>query len=123
MWFIIERFLSKCRSVLLIIGKFKIFLILSIRLSILGPLVSSLANRFGCRFVTILGAIIACIAFSLSTVAPNIETLYITYGFLGNRNEISNSSENLKIFFNYRRSWHGHDFFASNCFSWLLFHQ
>ncbi|KAF7488829.1 Monocarboxylate transporter 12-B [Sarcoptes scabiei] len=48
-----------------------------------GPLVSSLANRFGCRFVTILGAIIACIAFSLSTVAPNIETLYITYGFLG----------------------------------------
>lgn len=48
-----------------------------------GPLVSSLANRFGCRAVTILGAIIAFIAFSLSTVAPNIETLYITYGFLG----------------------------------------
>ncbi|OTF70094.1 Monocarboxylate transporter-like protein, partial [Euroglyphus maynei] len=50
---------------------------------LIGPLVSSLANRFGCRIVTIMGAIIAFIAFSLSTIAPNIVTLYITYGFLG----------------------------------------
>ncbi|KAH9413997.1 hypothetical protein DERP_012374 [Dermatophagoides pteronyssinus] len=48
-----------------------------------GPLVSALANRFGCRIVTIMGAIIAFLAFSLSTIAPNIETLYITYGFFG----------------------------------------
>lgn len=48
-----------------------------------GPIVSSLANKYGCRFVTILGAIIACIALVLSTAAPNIETLMVTYGIIG----------------------------------------
>lgn len=44
---------------------------------------SSLANRYGCRYVTIMGACIACIALILSTAAPNIETLMVTYGIIG----------------------------------------
>ena len=48
-----------------------------------GPIVSSLANKYGCRFVTILGATLSCIALILSTAAPNIETLMITYGIVG----------------------------------------
>ncbi|KAJ6217390.1 hypothetical protein RDWZM_008547 [Blomia tropicalis] len=48
-----------------------------------GPIISSLANRYGCRFVTILGSILACIALIISTAAPNIETLMVTYGVFG----------------------------------------
>lgn len=48
-----------------------------------GPIVSALANRFGCRYVTISGSIIAFLAFLLSTQAPSIEVLMITYGVMG----------------------------------------
>ncbi|XP_054166334.1 monocarboxylate transporter 7-like isoform X2 [Oppia nitens] len=48
-----------------------------------GPVVSALANKFGCRFVTILGSIIAFVALLLSTVAPNVEVLMLTYGVMG----------------------------------------
>ncbi|CAG2120968.1 unnamed protein product, partial [Medioppia subpectinata] len=48
-----------------------------------GPIVSALANKYGCRFVTILGSVIAFIALLLSTIAPNIEVLMLTYGVMG----------------------------------------
>lgn len=48
-----------------------------------GPIVSSLVNRYGCQVVVILGAVIGCLGFLLSTIAPNIETLMITYGVVG----------------------------------------
>ena len=38
--------------------------------------------RYGCRKVTIFGAILSCIGFLLSAVAPNLEVLYITYGLI-----------------------------------------
>ncbi|XP_067131694.1 monocarboxylate transporter 12-B-like isoform X2 [Centruroides vittatus] len=48
-----------------------------------GPLVSALTNRFGCRPVCMAGSIIACFAFLLSTLAPNVDVLMVTYGMMG----------------------------------------
>lgn len=50
-----------------------------------GPFVSALANRYGFRIVTILGAIIACLSFVASSFATSIEFLCITYGVLGGK--------------------------------------
>ncbi|XP_054723796.1 monocarboxylate transporter 12-like [Uloborus diversus] len=48
-----------------------------------GPIVSALTNRFGCRVVTIAGSLVSCTAFVLSTMAPSIDVLMITYGVMG----------------------------------------
>lgn len=48
-----------------------------------GPIVSALTNRFGCRVVTIAGSLVSCTAFLLSTIAPTIDVLMITYGVMG----------------------------------------
>ncbi|XP_075227171.1 uncharacterized protein LOC142327751 [Lycorma delicatula] len=48
-----------------------------------GPFVSALANRYGFRLVTILGSIIACIAFVISSFATNVEFLILWYGIIG----------------------------------------
>lgn len=48
-----------------------------------GPIVSALTNRFGCRAVTIAGSIVSCIAFLLSTFAPSVDVLMLTYGIMG----------------------------------------
>ncbi len=58
---------------------------------------SALYNHFGCRKVTMLGAIIAAIGFALSSLAGSVEVLILTYGIIGgifpclllNRREIS----------------------------------
>lgn len=50
---------------------------------IVGPVVSALTNRFGCRVVTMIGSIVSCIAFLLSTMAPNVDVLMLTYGVMG----------------------------------------
>ncbi|KAK6962624.1 monocarboxylate transporter 5 [Biomphalaria glabrata] len=47
-----------------------------------GPLSSALTNRYGCRPVTIAGAIIAGVGFILSTWAPNLSYLYFTCGIM-----------------------------------------
>ncbi|XP_014662716.1 PREDICTED: monocarboxylate transporter 13-like [Priapulus caudatus] len=47
-----------------------------------GPLVSALANRYGCRSVTIFGSILASLSFILSTFSPNIEMLIVTFGVM-----------------------------------------
>lgn len=49
----------------------------------MGPIVSALANKFGCRAVTIAGSIMACLSFVLSSFSPNIDVLIVTYGALG----------------------------------------
>lgn len=49
----------------------------------MGPIVSGLANKFGCRRVTIVGSIISTVAFILSTFSPNIDVLIVTFGALG----------------------------------------
>ncbi|CRK86208.1 CLUMA_CG000154, isoform B [Clunio marinus] len=48
-----------------------------------GPVVSALANRFGCRAVCIAGSILASVAFVLSTFSQSVEMLMITYGVCG----------------------------------------
>lgn len=49
----------------------------------IGPVVSALANKYGCRAVCIAGSFIACIAFVLSTFSTSITMLMITYGVIG----------------------------------------
>jgi len=48
-----------------------------------GPLVGGLVNRFGCRPVCMVGAVVAWIAISLSTLSPSVPVLMLTYGVLG----------------------------------------
>jgi MFS family permease len=48
-----------------------------------GPVVSALANKFGCRAVCIAGSFLASAAFVLSTFSPNVNVLMMTYGVMG----------------------------------------
>ncbi|XP_065361449.1 monocarboxylate transporter 3 [Calliphora vicina] len=48
-----------------------------------GPIVSALANKYGCRTVCIAGSIVACIAFALSTLSTSVNMLMLTYGVIG----------------------------------------
>lgn len=48
-----------------------------------GPVVSALANKYGCRAVCIAGSIISCVAFALSTLSPNVTVMMLTYGVMG----------------------------------------
>lgn len=48
-----------------------------------GPFVSALANRYGFRPVTMVGAVFAAASFGLSYYATSVEFLFISYGFLG----------------------------------------
>lgn len=50
---------------------------------IVGPIVSALTNKFGCRPVAMTGSVVATIAFILATFSPNIDVLILTYGVLG----------------------------------------
>ncbi|CAG5134292.1 unnamed protein product [Candidula unifasciata] len=50
---------------------------------IFGPIFSALVNMYGCRNVALGGAVLASVAFFLSTFSPNIGVLIFTYGFLG----------------------------------------
>lgn len=48
-----------------------------------GPIVSALANKYGCRTVCIAGSVIAATAFALSTLSESVSMLMLTYGFMG----------------------------------------
>ena len=48
----------------------------------LGPIASALTNRYGCRIVTIAGAIISSIGFGISIFAKDLYFLYVSAGFL-----------------------------------------
>ncbi|KAF7491844.1 Monocarboxylate transporter 12 [Sarcoptes scabiei] len=50
---------------------------------IVGPLVSALAQRYDCRIITSIGSVLAASGFALSYFAPNVLTLYATFGILG----------------------------------------
>lgn len=45
-----------------------------------GPIASMLTNKYGCRIVTIAGAITATIGFIMSVFAPNIYFMYFSFG-------------------------------------------
>ena len=44
---------------------------------------SALSNKFGCKAVTIVGSILACFAYFISTYSTNVDVLILTYGALG----------------------------------------
>lgn len=48
-----------------------------------GPIVSALANKYGCRTVCIVGSVIAAAAFAVSTLSESVSMLMLTYGFIG----------------------------------------
>ncbi|ERL84402.1 monocarboxylate transporter 14 [Dendroctonus ponderosae] len=48
-----------------------------------GPIGSALVDKYGCKKMTIVGALISTVGFILSTFAKNIVVMYITFGFLG----------------------------------------
>ncbi|KAL8586249.1 hypothetical protein ACOMHN_003764 [Nucella lapillus] len=50
-----------------------------------GPLASALTNRYGCRVVTIVGAIISAAGFVLSVFTPNLYFLYFSSGIMADR--------------------------------------
>jgi MFS family permease len=50
---------------------------------IVGPIVSALANKFGCKIVAIVGSIIAGVFFAISILSPSIEIMILTYGVMG----------------------------------------
>lgn len=66
---------------------------------------SSLVNKYGCRAVTIVGAVIAAFGLGISTLAPNVTTLYITIGLVAGKLQSSEAScPKLNSLFN-RRLW------------------
>lgn len=50
---------------------------------IAGPFVSSLANKFGFRTVSIAGSVLASVSFAIGFFAMNVEFLYVFIGVLG----------------------------------------
>ena len=45
-----------------------------------GPIASSFTNRYGCRVVTIAGALLGALGLAVSTLAKSITVLYFTIG-------------------------------------------
>ncbi|XP_052218944.1 monocarboxylate transporter 12-like isoform X2 [Dreissena polymorpha] len=72
-----------------------------------GPIVSILANRFGCRAVTICGAFVASTGLFVSAFAPNIQFLYFSLGILtgfGNGMIYLPSIVSVTVYFRKKRS-------------------
>ncbi|XP_046325543.2 monocarboxylate transporter 14-like isoform X2 [Haliotis rufescens] len=51
-------------------------------LGIVAPVTGILTDKYGCRTVTMSGSVIASSGFVISSFAPNIDILYISYGVL-----------------------------------------
>lgn len=45
-----------------------------------GPIASAFVNKWGCRAVTIAGAIMSGVSLAVSFFATNLATLYVTIG-------------------------------------------
>ncbi|ELT99746.1 hypothetical protein CAPTEDRAFT_22666, partial [Capitella teleta] len=50
---------------------------------LVGPFVSALANKYGCRIVCIIGSLISSFAFCISTLCTTIDQMIFLYGVLG----------------------------------------
>lgn len=48
-----------------------------------GPLGSALVDRYGCKYMTVLGSLICTVGFVMSAYVKNIWLMYITFGFIG----------------------------------------
>ena len=54
-----------------------------------GPIVSWLVNKYGCRTVTIAGAIVSSLGLGVSIFATNVLVLYITIGLVAGEFRLS----------------------------------
>ncbi|XP_053607101.1 uncharacterized protein LOC128673357 [Plodia interpunctella] len=70
-------FFGKSESQTSVIGS----LFISVPL-ILGPIMSALVDRYGCRNMTILGGVASTIGFVAASMSNSVEVLYITYGLM-----------------------------------------
>ncbi|XP_067928362.1 monocarboxylate transporter 3-like [Watersipora subatra] len=52
-------------------------------LQIIGPFVSALINKWGCRAMGIIGSLTAAASFIISSFSPNVAVFHIVYGILG----------------------------------------
>ncbi|GMR45268.1 hypothetical protein PMAYCL1PPCAC_15463, partial [Pristionchus mayeri] len=50
---------------------------------LVGPVASTFANTYGCRPITIVGALVAFFGFVMSAVSPNIYLVYLSFGLVG----------------------------------------
>jgi len=51
-----------------------------------GPIATMMINRIGIRVTIMLGGVITLLGYSLSSIAPNIATLFFSYGVVaGNK--------------------------------------
>ncbi|GFO32965.1 monocarboxylate transporter [Plakobranchus ocellatus] len=73
-----ERAFSASKSTVALASSLQVGIYLMI-----GPVVSALTNRFGCRPVIICGSLIAAFAYMVSSASDNVIVLILTYGFLG----------------------------------------
>lgn len=47
-----------------------------------GPIASVLCGKFGCRVVTVMGALIGAVGLILSIFCTSIQLMYITFGLI-----------------------------------------
>ncbi len=70
-------------GVYLLVGRFDKDKNINFQFIFQGPIVSGLANRYGCRPIIIIGSIGASICMVLSTFSPNVWVMMIIYGIFG----------------------------------------
>jgi len=46
-------------------------------------------NKFGCRPVSMVGAVLSAFGFAISTLSPNIDVMMLTYGIIGGMTHFS----------------------------------
>lgn len=49
---------------------------------LVGPIMSNLVDKYGCRKMTILGGLLGATGFILASMSNSIEMLYITFGII-----------------------------------------
>ncbi|XP_055389272.1 uncharacterized protein LOC129618500 [Condylostylus longicornis] len=49
---------------------------------LLGPVMSNLVDKYGCRKMTIIGGLLSSVGFALGSICSSIEMLYITFGVI-----------------------------------------
>lgn len=47
-----------------------------------GPIMSNLVDKYGCRTMTMIGGLLACLGFMLAAISDSVELLYLTFGVI-----------------------------------------